>query len=623
MVSQRTGKSISLYGQRMHRPYIKWADFTRWAGVTLLLVTLLMLSVGLMAQNGTPARTLDNVNVRSGPSNDYPVLGQLPINSQVTIEGRNRIGDRVLVNNGSLRGWVASRYLAWAEDVTLASFPITEEIIGGVPAPAESQAQPTPFPPAGREDGGGVPTGSGTPARVLVDNLNVRTGPGGEYPVITRLPLNTNVLIEGRNSFGNWALVNSGSARGWVATRFLGWDETILLASFPVTGEIIGQPAETTASAAQPQAPAAPAGAQGKVIAATLNVRIGAASTQTQIGTLNRGMTVTIEARNNIGDWVLVTAVDGSVRGWVASRFIDFADNVVLAMLPVSNEVIGVTPPAASGGDTTTASAGALTVSGDVAAMEAQLATVPVIPGVTNRAREIYAAALRAGRNPHRFTKIGDCNSENVAFMYGFDWNNYSLGSYSHLQPTVDYFSGSFAQSSVAGKVGYSAVTVIDALWADPKLCRQGEAPVWCELRNSNAAIVVIMFGANDISILTPERYESAMRRILDLSIQANVVPVVSTFSTDPARPDRWAKALQLNIITVNLAREYDIPVMNFWLVAKKLPSAGMAADNAHLTTHSGSSIIFDGSAENTFGFTARNLVVLQTLDRLRQGLGG
>jgi uncharacterized protein YraI len=585
-----------------------------------LLALLLVGAISLQAQAGTPATTLDTVNVRGGPSNDFEVIGQLPINANVTIEGRNRVGDRMLVSAEGIRGWVASRYLSWAEDVQLSTFPQTEEVIGGAPpaeqvqAPAEEAA-----PPANN-----APQGNGTPARILTNNLNLRSGPGSQYAPIAQLALNTNVLIEARNNVGNWALVNTGEVRGWAATRYLGWDTTVELASFPVSGEVIGQPASTDAPVAEAQqtdvaaqavAPDAP---QGKVIAATLNVRIGAASNQTQVGTLNRGNTVAIEARNSIGDWVLVN--NGTLRGWVASRFIDFADNLELGMLPVSSEVIGVTPTVSNDGSGGGGTAPGLAISGDIAAMEAQLVTVPIVPGVTARARDLYSAAIRAGRNAHRFTKIGDCNSENVAFMYGFDWNNYSLGNYPNLQGTIEYFSGSFAQPSVAGKVGYSAVTVTDALWSDAKLCRQGEAPVWCELRTSNAAMVVIMFGANDISILTPERYESAMRRILDLSIQANVLPIVSTFPTDPAQPERWAKSLQLNLITVNLAREYDIPLINFWLAAKALPSAGMSADNAHLTTHSGSSIVFDGS-ENTFGFTMRNLVVLQTLDAMRTGL--
>ena len=102
----------------------------------------------------------------------------------------------------------------------------------------------------------------------------------------------------------------------------------------------------------------------------------------------------------------------------------------------------------------------------------------------------------------------------------------------------------------------------------------------------------------------------------------SRLAPDASTFTTDPSQPDRWAKALQLNLITVNVAREYDLPVINFWQAARNLPSAGMSGDNAHLTTQSGSTIAFDGS-ENSFGFTMRNLVTLQALDAIRQGVGG
>ncbi len=503
--------------------------------------------------NGTPGRILaGSLNLRKGPSGEYETLVQLGLNTNVLIEGRNNIGNWLLVNTGSVRGWAAARYVGWDTTLDVSTFPVTSEIIGGT----------NPLSTGGAGAGGevppvvaAVPTGAGTPARILATNLNLRTGPGSEYAVLAQLPLNSNVLIEGRNGIGNWGLINTGTQRGWVATRFLSWDANIDVSTFPVTGEIIGTAPDTSTGEAAPPPVVAPVitGNQGTVIAATLNVRQGSANTQPQIGTLNRGMTVAIEARNSIGDWILINT--GSLRGWVATRFVDLPDNLNIGNLPVSAEVIGVTPAVANPAPGA-AAGNALAVSGDIAALEAQLAAVPVVPpGITGRTQVLFDAARRAGRNMQRFTKVGDCNSENLAFMYGFDWDNYSLGAYGGLQSTIDYFDGSFAQASVAGRVGYSAVTVIDALWADPAVCRSGEAPVFCELRTSNAAFVVIMFGANDISILTNERYESALRRILDLSIQANVVPILSTFPTDPAQPDRWLKALQLNVITVNLAR--------------------------------------------------------------------
>lgn len=572
----------------------------------------------VLAQATTPATTLDKLNVRGGPDGTYPVIGAVEINTEVSIVGRNSVGDRMLIQAGDVRGWVASRYLSWVDTVALADIPVTDEVVAGAAPQTPATEAPAESAPV---EAAAVVEGTGTPATVLTDKLNLRTGPGSNYKALAQLALNSNVLIEGRNSVGNWVLINTTSGRGWVASRYIGWQTSETpLENLPVTGEIIGQSAEPVVAQAAPETAAdaaVPAGSGGKVIAASLNVRISANRTGTQVGSLARGTVVAVEGRNQVGDWVLVN--NGTIRGWVSTRFIDFDEGVVLASLPVSTEVIG--QPAAQAAEGA-APAGPLAVSGDVAAMEAQLSAIPVVPGITARTIELYQAALRAGRNPQRFTKIGDCNSENAAFMKGFDWNNYNLGNYGYLQGTVDYFSGSFAQDSVAGKVGYSAVTVIDSTWADPNLCRSGEAPAYCEVRTSNAAFTIIMFGANDISILTPERYETALRRILDLTIQGRSVPILSTFTTDPSQPDRWAKALQLNLITVNVAREYDLPVINFWAAAKALPAAGMSGDNAHLTTHSGSTIAFDGS-ENQYGFTMRNLVTLQALDAIRQGVGG
>jgi|GEM_PF-833964 len=588
----------------------------RWG---LVGACLLFVIWQVLAQSTTPATTLDKLNVRGGPDSTFPIIGAVEINTEVAIIGRNAVGDRMLIQGGDIRGWVASRYLSWDDTVGLANIPVAEDVVASAAPETPSTDAPVEAAPVDTA----VLEGTGTPASVLTDKLNLRSGPGSSYSALAQLPLKSSVLIEGRNSVGNWLLINTTSGRGWVASRYISWQiSETPLANLAVTGEIIGQTPEAIVAQAAPEVDAAgvavATGSQGKIIAASLNMRISANRTGTQVGTLARGIVVAVEARNTFGDWVLVN--NGTLRGWVSTRFVDFDNGVTLANLPVSGEVIG--QPVAQAAEGAAAPTGPLAVSGDVGAMEAQLSAIPVVPVVTARAIELYQAALRAGRNPQRFTKIGDCNSENAAFMKGFDWNNYNLGNYGYLQGTVDYFAGSFAQDSVAGKVGYSAVTVTDSIWGDPNLCKAGEAPAYCEVRTSNAAFTIIMFGANDISILTPERYGSALRRILDLTIQGRSVPILSTFTTDPSQPDRWAKALQLNLITVNVAREYDLPVMNFWQAAKSLPSAGMSGDNAHLTTHSGSTIAFDGN-ENQYGFTMRNLVTLQTLDAVRQGVGG
>ncbi len=79
----------------------------------------------------------------------------------------------------------------------------------------------------------------GDPTAQTISNLNVRSGPNEEAPLLTTIPRGTTVIIEGRNRIGNWVLVHTpdGSARGWVASRYLIWPDGVELAALPVLGE--------------------------------------------------------------------------------------------------------------------------------------------------------------------------------------------------------------------------------------------------------------------------------------------------------------------------------------------------------------------------------------------------
>jgi hypothetical protein len=61
-----------------------------------------------------------------------------------------------------------------------------------------------------------------------------------------------------------------------------------------------------------------------------------------------------------------------------------------------------------------------------------------------------------------------------------------------------------------------------------------------------------------------------------------------------------------MNAVIVELAREYDVPLINFWKAARDLPQQGIQSDNAHLTT---------------VGYNERNRLTLIMLDRLQRVL--
>lgn len=67
-----------------------------------------------------------------------------------------------------------------------------------------------------------VPTvaSAATPARVVTD-LNVRAGPGTQYPAVTVFPRNSRVDVIGCTRGTTWCDVAGRGVRGWVSARYL------------------------------------------------------------------------------------------------------------------------------------------------------------------------------------------------------------------------------------------------------------------------------------------------------------------------------------------------------------------------------------------------------------------
>ncbi len=108
---------------------------------------------------------------------------------------------------------------------------------------------------------------------------------------------------------------------------------------------------------------------------------------------------------------------------------------------------------------------------------------LPVVPdGISQKVREIYAHGLAMGNNPNAFSKVGDCNSTVPYFLADFDRGPtvYNLGEYEELQPTIEYFSGSFGRKSLSAKIGLSTAGVLASLWSDWKQCSSNETPLDC-----------------------------------------------------------------------------------------------------------------------------------------------
>lgn len=239
---------------------------------------------------------------------------------------------------------------------------------------------------------------------------------------------------------------------------------------------------------------------------------------------------------------------------------------------------------------------------------------MPVVPtAVSDAMREVYQRGLELGNDPTHFSVIGDCQNVSSYFLAVFEQpDEFSLGEeYDYLQPTIDYYQGSFSRVSVAVKGGFNAAAVISPLRADPKVCNPNESPLDCELRLWRPSVVIVSM-ETWWSQKPEQEYEKYMRRVLDRIIETGAVPIIAT------KADNLEGDHAINATVARLAYEYDIPLWNFWAAVQPLPDHGLSPDGFHLTFGRN---FFDDPKRMKNAWPWRNLTALQTLDVVRKGL--
>lgn len=240
------------------------------------------------------------------------------------------------------------------------------------------------------------------------------------------------------------------------------------------------------------------------------------------------------------------------------------------------------------------------------------LTLYPIVPESVGRAKTIAQQGQTNARDSRVLSKVGDCNSTAWVFLHPFGEEQYALGDYSYLQNVVDYFGESFAYQTYAAHNGLNVQGALDPIWSDPNVCQPGETPLVCEYRVHNPSIAVIMFGTNDMLVLTPAQFDYNLRRVVSETVQAGVIPLVSTFPRHLAFPKR---SILFNQIVVRVALDFNVPLMNLWLALESLPNYGIAEDEFHLNGPVTRAADFTSEANLASGHPMRNLVTLQALD--------
>jgi len=247
---------------------------------------------------------------------------------------------------------------------------------------------------------------------------------------------------------------------------------------------------------------------------------------------------------------------------------------------------------------------------------------------VVGNIRAIYADGMSKGNRPNVFSKVGDSSTVSYNFLGPIGDGTYDLGEYGYLQGVIDFYietpvgtGNSFNNQSRGAGIGWSASTLTNPAYT-PAGCRAAESPLKCEFRTAQPSIALIMIGNNEVTYLAVEDYVANMQRVIDLSIEMGVIPVISTLHDrrgNTEKVDAYNNALR------QLAAQNRVPLWDYAAALTPLPNKGLTPDQTHPNTPPGS--WYRGTAtfnaENLqYGFTVRNLTALQVLLAVRGSLG-
>jgi len=158
--------------------------------------------------------------------------------------------------------------------------------------------------------------------------LNVRSGPGNAFNLVTRIEQGETISLLGRNADGSWVQVRlPGSQLGWVPAPYI--EANIPIASLPiVSGEGGLTPPELGNELA------------AYVIRRSANMHSGPGLNYSLIKSLERDQVMDLLGRNPDGSWVQMRLPDGQ-QGWVSA--ISIEASVPISNLPVTSNLV-VTP---------------------------------------------------------------------------------------------------------------------------------------------------------------------------------------------------------------------------------------------------------------------------------------
>jgi hypothetical protein len=196
------------------------------------------------------------------------------------------------------------------------------------------------------------------------------------------------------------------------------------------------------------------------------------------------------------------------------------------------------------------------------------------IPAITPQQRALYQNAVKAGKDPNLFTVAGDCNSQPAVFVQRLATGLFDASALdTRLQGVVQQFAPAFGRVSLAAQGGLGAGMMMDPMWADGALCDKTAGPFACELWVSRASIVFIALGTQEQ--FAWKDFEKNYRPMIEHALAKGVLPVLVT-KADDIETASGASTGAINDVVRKLAKEYDVPLLDFYAATRDLPNNGL-----------------------------------------------
>ena len=235
--------------------------------------------------------------------------------------------------------------------------------------------------------------------------------------------------------------------------------------------------------------------------------------------------------------------------------------------------------------------------------------------------RDIVASG--EGLQEDVFAKVGASATKSRNFLHCFAGDDIDLDGREELRDTIMYFRGGeaggvnpFERESLTVTVGWSAGR---AIRGDP-------SPLEQELEAIAPRYAVIMYGTNDIQLGSITGYSDNMLDLVDLLLDWGVIPLLTSIMPRDDSSSADEQVPRYNMVVRGIAQALQVPFIDYHRELVTLPDHGLAGDGIHPNVHYES-----GSARSCFfdveglqhGYNIRNLITIETLDRVRRVLDG